>query len=163
MISSDSPDADAASQLLAFVERTSDLVGVVDEQSRVTYLNEAARKRLGVGDTTGLTASDLFPPHVFARYYDEVRPALLQLGAWHGELAVLSASGEIVPMTMTVVARVGPGGEVTGLVTVGREIAPSPATAFPTELVYDDLTGLPGRAILDERVGHHIQRCGDAE
>jgi len=148
----DSPDADATSQLLAFVERTSDLVGVVDQQSRVTYLNEAARKRLGVGDTMGLTAADLFPPHVFARYYDEVRPALLHLGAWHGELAVLSASGEIVPMTMTVVARVGPGGEVTGLVTVGREIAASPATAIPSELVYDELTRLPGRAILDDRM-----------
>ena len=57
-----SPDADVTSQLLAFVERTSDLVGVVDEQSRVLYLNEAARKRLGVGDSTGLTTADMFPP-----------------------------------------------------------------------------------------------------
>jgi diguanylate cyclase (GGDEF)-like protein len=152
MTSPDSPDADAISQLLGFVERTSDLVGVVDEQSRVTYLNEAARKRLGVGDAMGLTASDLFPPHVFARYYDELRPALLHLGTWHGELAVLSVSGEIVPMTMTVVARVGPGGEVTGLVTIGREIAASLATAVPSEFVYDELTGLPGRAILDDRM-----------
>ena len=47
-----SPDADVTSQLLAFVERTSDLVGVVDEQSRVLYLNEAARKR-ALGDLPG--------------------------------------------------------------------------------------------------------------
>ena len=82
------PDAAVTRQLLEFVERTSDLVGVVDEQSRVLYLNDAARKRLGVGDDTGLTTADLFPPEAFARYYDEVRPALLRSGSWHGELAV---------------------------------------------------------------------------
>ena len=77
-------DAEVISQLLGFVERTSDLVGVVDEQSRVLYLNEAARKRLGVGDGAGLTTADLFPPQAFVRYYDEVRPALLRFGyvAW---------------------------------------------------------------------------------
>src|SRR6478672_1560518 len=98
MTSPDSPDADATSQLLGFIERTSDLVGVVDEQSRVTYLNQAARKRLGVGDVIGLTTADLFPPEVFARYYEEIRPALLRAGTWHGELAVLTESGEAVPM-----------------------------------------------------------------
>ena len=123
MVTAGSSDAAVTSQLLAFVEQTSDLVGVVDEQSRVLYLNEAARKRLGVGDTTDLTTADMFPPQVFARYYDEIRPALLRIGTWHGELAVLTGSGEAVPMAMTVVARVGPGGEVNGLVTVGREIA----------------------------------------
>ena len=57
---------DVASQLLAYMDMTSDLVGVVDDHSRLVYLNEAARKRLGVGDPTGLTTADLFPPHVFA-------------------------------------------------------------------------------------------------
>jgi EAL domain-containing protein (putative c-di-GMP-specific phosphodiesterase class I) len=114
------PGADVTDLLLAFVEGTSDLVGVVDEQSRVLYLNNAARKRLGVGDATGLTTADLFPPEVFERYYDEIRPTLLRAGAWHGELEVLTESGEALPMTMTIVARVGPGGEVNGLVTHGR-------------------------------------------
>ena len=116
------PDTDVSDLLLAFVEGTSDLVGVVDAQSRVIYLNNAARKRLGVGDAAGLTSADLFPPEVFARYYDEIRPMLLREGAWHGELAVLNESGEAIPMTMTIVARVGPGGEVNGLVTHGRVV-----------------------------------------
>jgi EAL domain-containing protein (putative c-di-GMP-specific phosphodiesterase class I) len=120
------PDAEVTDLLLAFVEGTSDLVGVVDEQSRVLYLNNAARKRLGVGDATGLTTADLFPPEVFARYYEEIRPTLLRAGAWHGELAVLTESGEALPMTMTIVASLGPGGEVNGLVTHGRVIEASP-------------------------------------
>ena len=159
-MTANSDDADVTSQLLAFVEGTSDLVGVVDEQSRVVYLNRAARKRLGVGDPAGLTTADLFPPDTFSRYYDEVRPALLRSGSWHGELAVLTGSGEAVPMTMTVVARVGPGGEVTGLVTHGREIdttlGPAPTAAA---LVHDELTGLAGPAILDDRIRVALARA----
>jgi diguanylate cyclase (GGDEF)-like protein len=147
-----SPVPDVTSQLLAFVEKTSDLVGVVDEQSRVLYLNEAARKRLGVGDTPDLTTVDMFPPQVFARYYDEIRPTLLRSGTWHGELPVITGSGEAVLMAMTVVASVGPGGEVNGLVTYGREVdMPSTAGGIP-KLVFDELTGLPGRMMLDDRI-----------
>jgi diguanylate cyclase (GGDEF)-like protein len=145
-------DADVTGQLVEFAERTSDLVGIVDEQSRVLYLNEAARKRLGMGDTTELTTGDLFPPEAFARYYDEIRPALLRVGTWHGELPVITGSGDAVAMAMTVVARVGPGGEVDGLVTYGREIPTLSVADRTSSWAHDELTGLPGRAILDDRM-----------
>ncbi len=120
------PDADVVERLVAFVEGTSDLVGVVDAQSRVLYLNGAARKRLGLGDATGLTTTDLFPSEAFARYYDEIRPTLLRAGTWHGEFAVLTHAGETLPVTMTIVASLGPGGEVNGLVTHARVIEGHP-------------------------------------
>ncbi len=145
-------DPDVVAQLLEFVDHTSDLVGIVDEQSGVQYLNDAARKRLGFGDGDGLTTAELFPAEVFARYYEEVRPALLRHGTWRGELAVLTASGEALPMAMTVVARVGPGGEVNGLVTLGRELARPSLTPPAAPLGIDELTGLPGRAVLDDRL-----------
>jgi diguanylate cyclase (GGDEF)-like protein len=151
-VTTDSLDPNVTSQLLAFVEGTSDLVGVVDEQSRVLYLNDAARKRLGMGDSAELTTADLFPPQTFARYYDEVRPALLRFGTWHGELDVLAGPGESMAMEMTVVARVGPGGEVDGLVTLGREVTTPSATSQASDLIHDELTGLPGRTILDDRM-----------
>ena len=107
-------------QLLAYAEHTTDLVGVVDEQSQVLYLNPAARKRRGIGEGVPLTSGDIFPPQVFSRYYDEIRPTLLRAGTWTGELQMLTASGEVVPVLCTVVAQIGTGGEVTGLVTHGR-------------------------------------------
>ena len=79
-------DGEVEAQLLAYIEQTSDLVGVVDEQSQLSYLNPAARKRLGASEDEPLTSGDLFPPQVFARYYDEIRPILLRSGTWSGEL-----------------------------------------------------------------------------
>ena len=133
-------------------------MGVVDEQSRVLYLNEAARKRLGVGDAADLTTADVFPPQAFARYYDEIRPVLLRTGTWRGELPVLTGLGEAVPMALTIVARVAAGGEVNGLVTFGREIETPPGARSPP-LVYDELTGLPGRGILDDRLRVALARA----
>jgi diguanylate cyclase (GGDEF)-like protein len=151
---------DVASQLLAYMDMTSDLVGVVDDHSRLVYLNEAARKRLGVGDPTGLTTADLFPPHVFARYYDEIRPALVHDGRWSGELPVLSASDEPVPMVVTIVGRTQAGGSITGLVLHGRELArPHPAPSGP-HFMHDELTLLPTRSILDDRMRVALARAG---
>jgi diguanylate cyclase (GGDEF)-like protein len=145
------PDVDVTSDLFAFVDATSDLVGVVDEESRFVYLNHAARKRLGVGDWTGLTTADVFPPQTFAQYYDEIRPTLVRDGTWDGELAVLSASGETQWMAMSLVARGGPGGDITRLIAVGRELQPA-AGGPNARLVVDELTGLAGRAILNDRI-----------
>ena len=73
-------DAEVALRLLDFVDRMADLVGVCDEEGRVLYLNETARKYLGFGDTANLTTADFFGPDVFQWYYDEVRPILLKTG-----------------------------------------------------------------------------------
>jgi diguanylate cyclase (GGDEF)-like protein len=137
--------------LVEFLERTSDLVGVVDELSRVRYLNEAARKRLGVGAATDLVSADIFPPETFAKYYSEIRPVLLRRGVWSGDLAVRTEADDVT-LAMTIVARVGPVGEVQMLVTLGREIVAAPIPAAPPDAVHDELTGLPGRVILDDRM-----------
>jgi diguanylate cyclase (GGDEF)-like protein len=151
-------DGDVAKHLLAFAEATSDLVGVVDDESRVQYLNEAARKRLGLGDAADLTTADVLPPQAFVQYYDEIRPELLRSGTWHGEISLLSGTGDVVPVVMTVVARLGPGGEVMGLVTQGREVD-DPAETRSSMRVYDELTGLPGRTILDDRIRVALSRA----
>jgi diguanylate cyclase (GGDEF)-like protein len=144
------PDDAVVALLLEYIEHTSDLVGVVDAESRISYLNAAARKRLGVGDATDLTTADLFPQHAFAQYYDEVRPALLRSGVWTGEVPVLDATTGTVPMLLTVVARTGPGGEISGLVTHGRELSPERSDVVIVGA--DELTRLPQRAVLEDRM-----------
>src|SRR4051812_2496408 len=104
--------ADLAAQLLAYMERTADLVGVVDEQSRVVFVNEAARKRLGIGDASELTTADIFPVRAFVLYYDEIRPAILLHGTWSGQVPLRTSAGDEVAVELTVVGDVGPGGEI---------------------------------------------------
>jgi diguanylate cyclase (GGDEF)-like protein len=146
-------DDEVRERLLAFVERTVDFVGVCDGQGRVLYLNDAARKRLGVGDSRGLTTADLFPPEAFARYYDEVRPALLRSGGWNGTMPVMTASGESVPMLMSAVGGVSAGGEVTGLVTHARDLPSTNTGDQDVEHARDELRGRFHMAGRRDRVG----------
>lgn len=144
-------DGEVASRLLDAVARSTDLVGVVDEVGQVQYLNEAARKRLGIGAADDLTTAQLFPPEAFARYYSAVRPVLLRDGVWRGELPVLTESGDAVTMAVTVVAGVGAGAEIRWAVTFGRDLATRDLDRVGPFGV-DDLTGLPGRAALLDRM-----------
>ena len=144
-------DSDVAGNLLGFVERTTDFVGVIDGEGRVSYLNEAALKRLGIDEWTGMTLGDLFHPDMFALYYDHIRPALLHEGTWHGDLTFL-ANNETTILKMTIVATIGAGGEVQALVAIGREADAPPLRSGSTDLVHDDLTNVAGRAILEDRM-----------
>ncbi|HEX5614096.1 MAG TPA: EAL domain-containing protein [Acidimicrobiia bacterium] len=143
--------SEVAQRLLDAVARSSDLVGVVDDAGRVQYLNDVARKRLGLGATDDLTTAELFPPEAFNLYYSVIRPVLLRDGVWRGELPVLTESGDAVTMAVTVVAGVRAGGEIRWAVTFGRDLATRDLDrAGPFGV--DDLTGLPGRAALLDRM-----------
>lgn len=149
--------AEIALRLFDFVDRMDDLVGVCDEHGRVLYANPTARKYLGVGDATELTTADLFAPEAFASYYDEVRPALLHGGTWTGELAIRTPGGGAVSMLFSVVAGVGPGGEITGLVAHGR---PVPDVAPPREA--NDATRIVDHDVLLERVAGALKDRADS-
>jgi EAL domain-containing protein (putative c-di-GMP-specific phosphodiesterase class I) len=115
-------DTAVVRRLIDFAARTTDLVGVVDGAGRLLFLNDAARKHLGVGDSTDVTTADLFMPEAFEAYFAEVRPALLRNGTWTGELIVRDPDGAGRPMLFSIVGDTGPGGEVNGLVAHARPV-----------------------------------------
>jgi EAL domain-containing protein (putative c-di-GMP-specific phosphodiesterase class I) len=119
--------AEEVRRLLEFVERTSDLVGMLDADGRVTYMNQAARKHLGFADLTGLTAADFFSADLFERYYNEIRSKLLRGGSWSGEVAIQTQAGDALPIWCELLADVGPGGEIRGMVTHGKPLHPDEA------------------------------------
>jgi diguanylate cyclase (GGDEF)-like protein len=141
---------DVVLRLLDFVDRMPDLVGVCDEHGRILYLNESARKHLGVGAADELTTADFFAPEAFASYYAEVRPTLLRTGVWSGELPIRAPGGASIPMHFSVVAGVAPGGEITGLVTHGRPLSYGPAGNEPAVAFAHDAAQLVDRAVVTD-------------
>jgi hypothetical protein len=67
-------DAAVVRRLLDFAAHTTDLVGVVDGSGRMLFVNDAARKQLGLGDSNNLTTADLFMPEAFETYFAKCVP-----------------------------------------------------------------------------------------
>ncbi len=65
-------------RLAAIIEATTDLVATADMAGRVTYLNSAGRRLVGLGEEDALdnfTFADAYPPEEFRRITEEVIPA----------------------------------------------------------------------------------------
>lgn len=159
-------DAEVSAQILAFAEQTTDFVGVADPWGRVLYLNPAARKRLGIADPADVTLADVFPVDEFAFYYDVARPQLLRTGAWSGEVRVNVAGEGALPMYVSTTAKVGPGGEINGLVVYAREVLRSDRVGVTSGgLEADEATGLLTRPAFDDGVRRalaSVHRDGEA-
>jgi diguanylate cyclase (GGDEF)-like protein len=159
--------AEVAARLLAFVEHTSDLVGMTDDAGRIVYLNDAARRRMVAppGGEWPTTTADLFTEEAFATYFEEIRPAILRGEAWSGELQARTAAGDLVDVWVTVAGHAEPGGEVTWLVMAARDITERLAAEaeLSRRATHDELTDLAGRGLLFERIElalHRARRTG---
>jgi diguanylate cyclase (GGDEF)-like protein/PAS domain S-box-containing protein len=156
-------DESVASRLLAFIEQTTDLIGVADDSGNVVYVNDATRRRLGLsaGEPIGLTTADLFGESAFERYFEEVRPAILQSGVWSGVIPVRTASGDTIDAWMTVVGDVLPGGDVGWLVTSGRDVTEwlRDRDNLDWRATHDELTGVNRRVVLADRLERALARA----
>lgn len=137
-------------RLLAFLERTSDLVGVTDANGAVVYLNRSARIRLGLReDDRSITTDDLFPQEAFDIYFDQIRPRIVGGDIWTGYLPIRGAV-EPLEMWATIVGETSPGGEVDWLVLAARDVDDwhhSP-DGVQRHAAFDGLTGLATRSLL---------------
>jgi diguanylate cyclase (GGDEF)-like protein len=156
------PTPEVAGHLVAYLERTTDLVGVTNERGEVVYLNRTARQRLGLDPAAGrVTTADLFPGTVFELYYEQIRPRLLRGEAWNGYLSVRGRSEVPLEMWVTIVGGTGPGGEITWLVVSARDVTEwrHVREELSRKATHDELTGLPTRALLMDRLHVALARA----
>ena len=155
------PD-ELVARILAYVEQSTDLIGITDDQGNLVYANPATRALLGLGEEAELhlTTADLFPPEAFETYFEQVRPALLRGEPWQGYLPVNREGGPPLEVWMTVVGDVGPGGEVRWLVTVARDVTDWAQTRaeLSRRAAHDELTGLAGRHLFTENLKSALAR-----
>jgi diguanylate cyclase (GGDEF)-like protein/PAS domain S-box-containing protein len=157
------PAPEVVARLVDYIERSTDLVGVLDDRGNVLYLNYSARSRLGVppGETRPLTTADLFPEAAFELYYEQIRPRLLHGGVWSGYVPIRSAQGQPLEMWATVVGDTRPGGEIQSLVISARDVTEwrHIRDELSRQSTHDSLTGLTSQALLMDHIETALARA----
>ena len=95
------------SRLATALEQTSDIVVMTTVDDRVVFMNRAARALLQMpGDVAPdtLSLADYQEADAHALLTREAFPAAIRDGVWKGESAVRTASGEVVPVSVVLVA-----------------------------------------------------------
>jgi PAS domain S-box-containing protein len=99
-------EAQAEREFLAnILESTSDLVCTATPEGRLTFLNQAARKLLGMSPDEpldGRVMGDLLPAWGMRKLVAEALPAAAATGPWEGENAVRLQDGREIPVSQVV-------------------------------------------------------------
>ena len=112
--------------LVTILESTSDFVCTARPDGRLTFLNQAARRLLGLGSVESLegrSVSDLHPESALRRVESEGMPAAAAAGVWEGENAVRRHDGSEVPVSQVIVAHASPDAYQGYFSTIMRDIS----------------------------------------
>lgn len=112
-------------KIATIIDVAADFVGMVDENIRVVYLNQAGRKLLGIGldeDLGGKVPEDFHPPEVAEFIQHEAIPEAARNGVWRGETDFVARDGTIIPASQTIVCHTDEQGKVHGFSTIARDI-----------------------------------------
>ena len=143
-------------RLSDIVEATSDLVVISGRESRILYMNAAARRFFDLGPSVPVDDFDFTPytpPWVQDVYVNDTRPHLREEGIWGGEFAYYR-DGVEVSVSALFLAHKDAEGRIEFVSSVTRDI--SERKAFEERLEYqathDPLTGLPNRTLFLDRL-----------
>lgn len=126
-------------KLIAILEATPDIIGTIDLEERIHYLNSAARQIFGFGendDCVNFSLADVQPEWSYEIVRNEGIPTAMRDGVWVGETAFLSHDGREIPVSKLIVAHKSPDGIVNMFSTIARDITQQKqisATLFEAE------------------------------
>jgi rsbT co-antagonist protein RsbR len=92
---------------MEILENTPDVIGMADAQGRVVYMNKAGRRLRGLAsdaDLDGMRIADFHPAWAAKIVYEEAIPTADRNGYWSGDVAMLNARGEEIPVSLVVLA-----------------------------------------------------------
>lgn len=110
----------------AIMEATPDIVSTASPDGRLTYLNSAGRKILGIspdGGIDGLRIPDLHPAWAYRIIQEQALPGAASEGLWSGHTALKGADGGEVPVSQIVMAHRDPEGAVEYFSTIMRDLS----------------------------------------
>ncbi len=144
------------------LESTSEGMVVTDTYGTILEVNDAMCKQSGysreemIGQNPRILKSARHGPE----FYQQMWSALLSIGYWSGEIWNRKPGGEIYPKWMTINAIVSPTGKPTHYVGLSIDISAikSAEERLHHMAYYDQLTGLPNRAMFNDRLRRTVIR-----
>jgi PAS domain S-box-containing protein len=113
--------------LAQIVESAPDVIGALDAQGRLIYLNRAGRKWCGLpehgGDMPDLSCVQLYPPAAAKMIKEVALPAAARDGMWRGSSVLCDREGREHPVDQIVVAFRQEDGTVSGFSTEFRDLS----------------------------------------
>ncbi|WP_162560255.1 PAS domain S-box protein [Methylotetracoccus oryzae] len=115
------------SRLIAVVEASGDMIATADASGRITYMNRAGRRMLGIPDDELLDAahiSDYHDAETFRRVAEVGLPAAIEHGVWFEDNLVRHRDGSLIPVSQLIIAEKAAdgSGNVEVLATICRDI-----------------------------------------
>ena len=152
-------------RLTAIMGATPDLVTMVGRDGRLLYANPAATEYFAVGEgRPGSRSRAEFPAWALDRYRTDALPALKDTGTWQGEMAI-TKEGREIPLSVVLIAHLDDDGHIERISSISRDI--SETKLFEDRLrhqaTHDDLTGLPNRILLMDRLEMALARTARLE
>jgi len=150
-------------RLTAILEATPDLICIANLDGFVTYINQAGRNLLGIGENENINRIRLVDFHSPAdgqKILSEGIPCAIREGMWTEETTFLSLNGEKVLTSLVLISHRNNHGEIEFLSTIARDIRHLRAAEERVEYLayYDTLTGLPNRNELAKRLDMEVAR-----
>jgi PAS domain S-box-containing protein len=120
--------AQREARLMSVNELSPDLVMTIDPNGDITYMNGAAQKHFGVAGATGkpgklgVSAIGIVPGAEIATRMPRIAPASTR-DLWQGETDLITASGQVLPMSQVIVGHRDSSGHMVYYSTVMRDIS----------------------------------------
>ena len=131
----------ASRQIAGIFDNSTDYVLQADMSGNVLYMNQAARRVLGVAADAGVGGQHvraLMPPLAWRTYLKRVKPALQATAVWVGQSAITLASGRCQPVSAMVIAHRNAEGRVERCSALLRDV--SEEIAAQQEMLRQTLT-----------------------
>lgn len=154
-------EADLRLAAAAFESQTAMLV--TDANGVILRVNQAFLRDTGyaveecVGQTPRILRSGRHDPAFYQKMWESIRSS----GVWQGEIWDRRKDGSIYPKWLTISAVLGDSGEVTHYIGLHQDVSERKLAESRIHQLayYDQVTGLPNRILLQERLSQVMAKC----